>query len=323
VGTVELADLLAARLNVEIRELRRLSGGASRQTWSFDAIATDGSVRELILQQERPGALPVGGGMATEVAVLQAAARAGVPVPTVVADATRDGSLGAAGMVVERLAGEAIPRRILRDEGFDEARVQLVRQFGAALAAVHRIPLDDVPPLTDVEQLEFYRGVMDALGEPHPTLELGFAWLEQHRPPAVEPAVVHGDFRLGNLLVGPAGLVAALDWELVHLGDPMEDLAWLAVRAWRFGAPGAVAGLGTREELAAAYEAAGGAAVDLDAMRWWEILGTVKWGVICMMQTSSHLSGANRSVELAAIGRRTCEAEYDLMLLLRDPGVGR
>ena len=321
-GAADLADLLAERLGAEIRDLRRLSGGASRQTWSFDRVGDEGPAQPLILQQERPGALPVGGGMATEVAVLQAAARAGVLVPTVVADATSDGSLGAPGMIVERLPGEAIPRRILRDDDFAEARRSLVGQCGAALAAVHRIPPTEVPPLTDVDQLEFYRGVMDALREPHPTLELGFAWLEQHRPPGVAPAVVHGDFRLGNLLVGPAGLVAALDWELVHLGDPMEDLAWLAVRAWRFGAAGAVAGLGSRDELAAAYEAAGGAPVDLDAMRWWEILGTVKWGVICMMQTSSHLSGANRSVELAAIGRRTCEAEYDLMLLLREAGVG-
>mgnify|MGYP001591633682 FL=1 len=320
-GTEELADLLADRLNAEIRDLRRLSGGASRQTWAFDAIETDGSVRKLILQQERPGALPVGGGMATEVAVLQAAARAGVPVPEVVADATSDGSLGAAGMVVERLEGEAIPRRILRDDTFADARGRLVGQCGAARAAVHRIHRDDVPPLADEDHLEFYRGIMDALGEPHPTLELGFAWLESHRPDGAEPTVVHGDFRLGNLLVGTTGLVAALDWELVHWGDALEDLAWLAVRAWRFGAAGAVAGLGSREELAAAYEAAGGRPVDLDAMRWWEILGSVKWGVICMMQTSSHLSGANRSVELAAIGRRTCEAEYDLLLLLREIGV--
>ena len=321
-GTAELADLLADRLSVQIRDLRRLSGGASRRTWSFDAISPEGIVRELILQQQRPGALPVGDGMATEVAVVRAAARAGVPVPAVVADATTDGSLGAPGMVVERLAGEAIPRRILRDGAFVEARHDLVRQCGEALAAVHRIPLEDIPPLSDVDQLEFYRGVLDALREPHPALELGFAWLERHRPVASESTVVHGDFRLGNLLVGPQGLVAALDWELVHLGDPMEDLAWLAVRAWRFGSSGAVAGLGSRADLAAAYEAAGGAPVDLDAMRWWEVLGTVKWGVICMMQTSSHLSGTNRSVELAAIGRRTCEAEYDLMLLLRELEVG-
>ena len=317
----DLADLLADRLGAEIRDLRRLSGGASRQTWSFDVVADDGVPQPLILQQERPGALPIGGGMATELAVIQAAARAGVPVPAVIADATSDGSLGAPGMVVERLSGEAIPRRILRDDAFAEARESLVAQCGAALAAVHRIPPDDVPPLNDVDQLGFYRDVMDALREPHPALELGFAWLERHRPAEVSPTVVHGDFRLGNLLVGPAGLVAALDWELVHLGDPREDLAWLAVRAWRFGATGAVAGLGDRDELIAAYEAAGGAPVDPDALRWWEVLGTVKWGVICMMQASSHLSGANRSVELAAIGRRTCEAEYDLMLLLRELGV--
>ena len=127
---------------------------------------------------------------------------------------------------------------------------------------------------------------------------------------------VHGDLRLGNLIIGPDSLQAVIDWELVHAGNPAEDLGWLCVKAWRFGAGLPAAGLGTREELLAAYRAAGGADISLDELRWWEILGTLRWGVICMTQAEAHLSGAHRSVELAAIGRRVCEQEWDLLLLL-------
>jgi hypothetical protein len=130
--------------------------------------------------------------------------------------------------------------------------------------------------------------------------------------------VVHGDFRLGNLIVGPEGLRAVLDWELTHAGNPAEDLGWLCVKAWRFGVEPPVAGMGSREELLAAYRAAGGAGISLAELRWWEILGTLRWGVICLTQAFAHLSGAQRSVELAAIGRRVCEQEWDLLLLL-DP----
>jgi hypothetical protein len=127
---------------------------------------------------------------------------------------------------------------------------------------------------------------------------------------------VHGDLRLGNLIVGPAGLQAVIDWELVHLGDPLEDLAWLCVRAWRYGAPRPVAGVGTLEALFGAYEAAGGHPVDPDAFHWWLVQKTLQWGVICMAQAAVHLTGAVRSVELAAIGRRVAEQEWDLLELI-------
>ena len=128
--------------------------------------------------------------------------------------------------------------------------------------------------------------------------------------------IVHGDLRLGNLIVGPDSLLAVIDWELVHAGNPAEDLGWFCVKAWRFGAGAPAAGLGSREELLAAYRAAGGAGVTPDELRWWEIFGTLRWGVICMEQAQAHLSGAHRSVELAAVGRRVCEQEWDLLLLL-------
>ncbi len=164
--------------------------------------------------------------------------------------------------------------------------------------------------------MDQYRAILDALGEPHPAIELGLRWLDQNRPPSHRTTVVHGDFRLGNLIVGPDGLRAVLDWELAHLGDPLEDLGWLCVRAWRFGESKPVGGFGEYDELFGSYAVASGTEVDPEVVRWWQILGTLKWGVMCIMQASSHLGGWSRSVELAAIGRRVCENEHDLLELL-------
>jgi aminoglycoside phosphotransferase (APT) family kinase protein len=319
-GRPEWAGGLAAALGgPEVRGLRRLSGGASRETWAFDA---DG--RPLILQRARPGG--VGGivDLGTEVRLLRAAWAAGVPVPAVVATGadggggSEPGQLGRAWMVVERIEGETIPRRILRDGEFAPARPRLAAQCGRALAAIHAVDPTDVPGLDPTDQFDRFRQLLDDLGEPHPAFELGFRWLDRNRPPTRADTVVHGDFRNGNLVVGPDGLRAVLDWELAHLGDPLEDLGWLCVRAWRFGAAPRVGGFGDVDELVAAYEAASASAtpVDRDALAWWEAMSTLKWGVMCMLQAATHLSGTVRSVELAAIGRRVCEVEHDLLLLL-------
>jgi len=322
--------LVAAGSVGEVEGLRRLSGGASRETWSFDLVDPAGVVHPLVMQRTRPGT--VGGApMHLEADLLRAAARAGVPVPSVVAasgpgdgtgglDAGSDDEgaavLGPSWMIVERVPGETIARRILRDDDYAAARRTIVREAGAALAAIHRLTPDEVPGLVPVDPLVQLRQLVDGLGEPHPAFELAFRWLDAHRPAPRPARIVHGDFRLGNLVVDGTGLRAVLDWELAHAGDPLEDLGWFCVRAWRFGAAAPVAGLGERDELYAAYEEAGGEPVDPEAARWWEVLGTLRWGAICMLQASVHLSGASRSVELAAIGRRTCETEYDLFLLL-------
>jgi aminoglycoside phosphotransferase (APT) family kinase protein len=306
-----LADALAAVLDGEISGLRRLSGGASRETWSF---VCDG--RALVLQRERPGALRTGGGMATEAALLRAGAAVGVPVAELVTAGDEQAGLGAPFLVTAHLDGETIARKILRDDEYAAVRPLLAAQCGAALAAVHRIPPDAAPALEQHDQVVQYREVLDLSGEPHPAFELGFRWLEANRPPSTRTTVVHGDFRLGNLMVGPDRLRAVLDWELAHLGDPLEDLAWLCVRAWRFGAALPVGGFGRYEDLFDAYADASGVAIDPEHVRWWEVLGTLKWGVMCIMQAATHLNGLSRSVELAAIGRRVCENEHDLLELL-------
>jgi len=306
VGT-ELSTMLSQLLDgAEVHGLHRLSGGASRETWRFEA---DG--RPLILQRQRAGDER---DMLIEAGVVRAAGRGGAPVPELLDARRRDD--GMAFMVLEAIDGETIARKILRDDEFATARPRLVADFGAALARIHALDVESIPGLLRTDQVEYYTGVLDGLGQPHPVLELVRNWLLDFRPASSRTSLVHGDFRLGNMIVGPEGLRAVIDWELAHLGDPMEDLGWLCVKAWRFGATPPVAGLGEYEELFSAYEAAGGSSIDPAVVHWWEVLGTWKWAIMCIVQASAHLSGAARSHELAAIGRRVCENEFDLLAML-------
>ena len=215
---------------------------------------------------------------------------------------------------MRRVAGETIAGRILRDDAFRQARKVLVRQVGGFAAGLHALEVPGHLPAAD--PLAGLRAQLAEFEQVSPVFDLALRTLEADRPPARQPVIVHGDLRLGNLVVGPDSLRAVIDWELVHAGDPAEDLGWFCVKAWRFGARAPAAGLGSREGLLAAYRAAGGADITPDELRWWEVFGTLRWGVICMEQAQAHLSGAHRSVELAAVGRRVCEQEWDLLLLL-------
>lgn len=314
VKTTALVDALASDLTGvlgarEVSNLRRLTGGASRETWRFDA---DGSA--FVLQRVRPGTI---GGLKQEPSVLLMAAQHGVPVPELVFDGSASTALTEPFMIVRAVEGETIARKIQRDDAFGLARKNFCRDAGAALAKLHSIDVAEVSGLENEDQVVRYRDVLDFLNQPHPTFELVFHWLRAHAPVSQRHTIVHGDFRLGNLMIGPEGIAAVLDWELAHLGDPMEDLGWLCVKAWRFGGAAPVAGLGSYDDLFASYEQHSGIAVDADAVRWWQVLGTLKWGIICISQASTHLSGVMRSHELAAIGRRVCENEYDLFQLLK------
>ena len=310
-STDDLASALSGILGgTTVSGIRQLSGGASRETWRFES---DGLA--LILQRQRIGDIR---DMGAEVSILRAAHDGGVRVPTVIA-ASADApaqALGTSFMILSHVEGETIARKILRDDTFTQARMRLSADCAESLARLHAIDPSKAPGVLAVDQLEQYRTVLDTLGHPHPTFELAFRWLANNRPPTSRTCLVHGDFRLGNLMVDAHGLRAVLDWELAHVGDPLEDLGWLCVRAWRFGSAEPVAGVGGYEQFFAAYSAAAGLDVDPDAVRWWEVMGTLKWGIMCIMQADAHLSGTSRSHELAAIGRRVCENEHDLFLAL-------
>jgi aminoglycoside phosphotransferase (APT) family kinase protein len=304
-----------------IEGLQRLSGGASKQTWAFSVVGAAGSIEALVLRRA-----PAGSGERTRMTVgldvesrlIAAAQGAGVPVPRIERVLRPEDGLGE-GFVMQRLQGEALGRRIVRDERFANARRVLARQCGQALARIHALPTAGLPALrgggaaAELQlQIEQHRSHRTA----RPVFELAFRWLHQHQPADVPPALVHGDFRNGNLMVDEAGLAGVLDWELAHLGDPMEDLGWLCVNTWRFGRSELpVGGFGTRDDLFAGYAEAGGQ-VDAQRVRYWEVLGTLKWGVICETMLQAWLDGDERDLEKAAIGRRASESEIDLLALL-------
>ncbi len=300
---------------VRVEGLRRDSGGASRLTSVFEAVTAAGERHRLVLRLATPGANDVSSPLAREAALMRAAREAGAPVPEIIT--AGDGSSGGPEhIVMTYIEGETIPRRVLRSPELAGARAGLAAECGEILAAIHRIPPASVPDLPGGDQLAAWTAVLDGLGTPYPALELALRRLTLTRPPSTRQVVVHGDFRNGNLMIGHDGVRAVLDWELSHLGDPLEDLGWLCAKAWRFGSPLPVGGFGEYEQLVEAYERASGTEVDRDAVRWWELFGVFRWGVICALQTRRHLIGGERSVELAALGRRVAENEWDLLQAL-------
>ncbi len=311
-----LTDFVSAKLGkpVTIEDLARLSGGASREMWSFVA---DG--QRLVLRREPPGVTPLTQ-RSPEVVLLERALAANVPVPKVLWTATAD-ELGSPAFVMEHVDGETIARRILRDDEYAKARDVMAKQCGTIVAKIQTMPTDglEVPSTSPADAvMEQFGSLLRTLGEPHPVFEFAMRWLDQRKPSGEKLVMVHGDFRNGNFIVGPEGIRAVLDWEISHIGDPCEDLAWVCCRSWRFGAAGEVGGFGKREDLYDGYEQASGRPLDRDAVRWWEIMSSVKWGIMTILQAFTHLSGSRNSLEHAAIGRRTVETEYDVLELIAD-----
>ncbi|HEX3809380.1 MAG TPA: phosphotransferase family protein [Rhizomicrobium sp.] len=298
----------------------RLSGGASQETWSLDAVADGGAV-PLILRRAPGGARREGSAsvpLATEAAVIEAARASGVAAPPVRYVLTPEDGVGE-GYVMDRLAGETIARKILRDEAFASVRPKLAGECGEILARIHAVdtkPLADILPVIDGPKLlKRYHDLYDAYDYPHPVFELAFQWLEARLKPVAQPKLVHGDFRNGNLLISPTRLEAALDWELTHIGDPLEDIGWVCTNSWRFGqSEKIVGGFGDLDDLLSAYAAAGGARYSADEVRTWIVFGSLKWGIMCMTMYQGFLQ--DRSVERAAIGRRASETEADLVNLI-------
>src|SRR6266699_2548062 len=329
--TARLAQLLAPRLqaswgaSAEITSVGRLPGGASRESWGVQARLAGGAhlpVDHLRVEERRLILLcdPVRSDrhrdVAVEAAAMVAARAAGVPVPELYDHGTEALGPGRAYLLMERLDGETIPRRLLRDDAYAAVRPDLARRLGEVLAGIHRVDPGSVAGLPRVDALSEVTGLYEDFAEPRPALEIGLRWLAGHRPLPAADALVHGDFRTGNLIVGSDGLRGVLDWELAHRGDPMHDLGWLCTKAWRFGSANPVGGFGARADLMSGYAEGGGIPPDEATQQWWELYGTVRWALLCRRQAERYLSGAEPSVELAVLGRRVCEQEWDILLAL-------
>jgi aminoglycoside phosphotransferase (APT) family kinase protein len=299
-------------------ELSHVPGGASRETFLVAAEAG-----RWVLRRDPPGGqsfVPLD----AEFAVVQTVSAAGVAVPRPLLIEPEGGRFGTAGYLMDHVEGTSVAPRVLRRDAYATARSRLPAELGAALARIHSVELDGLAGIQSAgpdparAACELWEGELDRIGEPLPALEAGLRWLRLHPPgPPERSALVHGDFRLGNFIVDERGLRAVIDWELCHAGDPAEDVGWLCIRSWRFGNDDRpVAGLGALEEFLDAYEAAGGTRPSPERLRWWEAMGNVKWAAICARQASDHLTGRRRSHELASLGRRICEPEWDLLELV-------
>jgi aminoglycoside phosphotransferase (APT) family kinase protein len=307
-----------------IHDLQRLTGGANKTTWSFDADVA-GERAQFILQLASARANDADNPLAgvsphltadEDARLMIAAVKAGVPAPRVRAILQPDDGLGG-GYVTERVAGETLATKILRDERFAGARATMAKQCGTILAAIHRIPVAEVPflmRLTPAEHIAAQRRIIEYFGFHSPALELGLKWAEQNVPRNTRHSVVHGDFRAGNFIVREDGIRCVLDWEIGQSGDPMQDLGWVCVKTWRFGGKKPVGGFGTREDLFEAYEKASGQSVDPAHVRFWEAYGSVRWGIGCL---SMGLRGMEEvGIERCAIGRRIEEPLWDFFNLI-------
>lgn len=309
---------LAARA---VEALARLSGGASKETWAFDLLLDDSERRRLVLRRQPPGRRFATQGLASvaaEAGIVRMAAGLGVPVPDVPFTMPA-GSPGGDGYAMERVEGETVGVRVLKLPELAGARTGMARRCGEILARLHSATDHDALGL----KRQGARDALDALEQRHretrqdrPVFEFALRWLGDNLQDNGHRALLHGDFRNGNLVVGPEGIRAVLDWELAHVGPPAYDLAWLCVTSWRFQHPELpVGGFGTREDLIAGYEAAGGRPVDPAELHAWEVFQTMNWGVMCAGAAKAFLEGS-RTVEGGVIARRASETEFDLMRLL-------
>jgi len=309
-----------ARGGQAVAGLRRLSGGATQEIWRFDLITGAGA--EVLILRRAPGGVRVSEtavGLELEARLIEAAGAAGVPVAPVRLVLEPDDGLGH-GFIMGFVEGETLGGRIVKSPDLARARMDLARRCGEALARIHAVDPAAFPSLrrfSPSDLLDQWQEAYRRSDWPRPVFELAFRWLYDRCPaPPPQPKLVHGDFRNGNLMIGPDGLRAVLDWELAHVGDPMEDLGWICVNAWRFGAEDRpVGGFGQREDLYAGYEAGGGRPIDRSAASWWEVFGALRWGCMCSGMAGSFRT-SDPSVERAVIARRTSETEIDLMRLL-------
>lgn len=333
-GANELSERLGAYLtgttdqSVTITEIRALAGGASRDSWAFTALFADGRQSRFVLRRDLPTTMNESAlTRVNEFAMMRAAFEHGVRCAQVRWLCEDPAPLGQPFFIMDYVDGVSIGRKVMTAPELAAARQRLPAQMAEQLALIHRLDwklqaLDFLPqPQSDSPAREAVAAayeVMDDLGANVPAIEYILRWCDLHAPTTARITFIHGDFRIGNLLVDESGLAAVIDWEFAHIGDPCEELGYLCLRDWRFGNDSLrVAGLSPREPFIQMYERYSGVSVDRSAVDWWEVLGNVRWAIICLKQAQRHLSGQDPSVELASLGRRSLDMQAEALALIK------
>ncbi|MGH7121015.1 MAG: phosphotransferase family protein [Acetobacteraceae bacterium] len=315
----------AFRERVVSADLSPLKGGAIQENWSLTVEIAGGERRELVLRRDASARIRSSLGRAAEFHVLQAMQRAGIAVPAPIALCTDPAVLGASFFVMQRVAGVADPRRLVRDDNLIPDRRAFGAALGAELARIHAIrpPHPDLgflgPPPDDAlaSRIDGFRAALDHLAAPQPAIEWVLRWLERNRPPPNPMTLVHGDYRIGNIMVVEGKLAAVLDWEFTTWSDPDEEIGWLCARCWRFGRPEREAGgVAARADFYRGYEAASGRRIATGRIPYWEAMAAARWAIIALEQGARHLAEKEPGLEAALTGRMAPELAQEALAVI-------
>ena len=317
-GNILKEKLANTSIEGEIVNLEPLTGGASKEIWKFEVNANGKSDR-YILRRGSGVEGPLAIKTSDEAKIQKTVRKLGAQVPEIVAVSSLDEELGDA-YIMKFVDGESIARKILRDEEYKNTLPKLAFECGQSIAKIHQADINEFPFLpskTVFEQINDLYQTYVSFNQPSPVFEYTHLWLKKQNFGEINDALVHGDFRLGNIIVDKDGLKSVIDWELAHIGNPLQDLGWICGNSWRFGnTDKVVGGFGDLTDLLKGYNSVSNYHVDENMVKAWQVFGTFRWGVICLIQASAHLTGSVNSVEKAAIGRRVSETEIDIVDLL-------
>ena len=310
--------LLEVGIEGKVSNLEPLTGGASKEIWKFE-VSNDKQSTKMILRRGSGIEGPLAIKTADEARIQKEVIKVGAPVPIILAVSKSEEELGDS-YIMHFVEGETIARKILRDEEYKKALPVLAYQCGEAIARIHNVDIDNfsfLPKKPAEEQLEDLYSTYQSFEQPSPVFEYAYLWLKEQDFSNFQESLVHGDFRLGNIIVNGEGLQSIIDWELAHIGNPLQDLGWVCGNSWRFGKNDkVVGGFGELEDLLEGYNSISKFQVNNEMVKCWQVFGTFRWGVICLIQAYAHLNGTINSIEKAAIGRRVSETEIDIVDLL-------
>jgi len=319
----ELASALSKKLlevDIEgkVSNLEPLTGGASKEIWKFEVSNAKKSTK-MILRRGSGIEGPLAIKTADEARIQKEVIKVGAPVPKILAVSKNEEELGDS-YIMHFVEGESIARKILRDKEYKKALPILAYQCGEAIAKIHNVDINNfsfLPKKPAEDQLEDLYSTYQSFEQPSPVFEYAYLWLKEQDFGNFQESLVHGDFRLGNIIVNADGLQSIIDWELAHIGNPLQDLGWVCGNSWRFGKNDkVVGGFGELEDLLEGYNSISKLKVNKAMVKCWQVFGTFRWGVICLIQAYAHLNGTINSIEKAAIGRRVSETEIDIVDLL-------
>ena len=319
----ELASALSKKLlevgiEGKVSNLEPLTGGASKEIWKFEVSNAKKSTK-MILRRGSGIEGPLAIKTADEARIQKEVIKVGAPVPKILAVSKNEEELGDS-YIMHFVEGESIARKILRDKEYKKALPILAYQCGEAIAKIHNVDINNfsfLPKKPAEDQLEDLYSTYQSFEQPSPVFEYAYLWLKEQDFGNFQESLVHGDFRLGNIIVNSDGLQSIIDWELAHIGNPLQDLGWVCGNSWRFGKNDkVVGGFGELEDLLEGYNSVSKLKVNKEMVRCWQVFGTFRWGVICLIQAYAHLNGTINSIEKAAIGRRVSETEIDIVDLL-------